>query len=275
MRTFLKTSVQVFFGLFFLFLVVSCSDSPTDIITKKNSELNNTLDNLNAIAAKISDQTFDSDKILLPADSSTIDMNDIGSYAYEGNSNAQLFTVQDLLDPDSQSNSMHLFPSRMTWQSVKAMVKDGKFPKSKEESLQTLKRFFNWRYVVVIKTRSVQAPQIESQPVSTNVTDNSFRASGTFTGGRIEGDVLIYDLNDNRFIGGFPFTAQSSENVESTTYGGGGGNEDLQQQLDRDFTEQIKKAVFYGLVDRLPKDRVYMNGNLRQRVMTEKGEKSD
>jgi len=249
----------------------ACSDSPAGIIRKRQSGLNRTLDNLNAVAAKVSEQRLGSDKVSLPAKAPVMEMDDIGSYSYDGTFNAQLFTVQDLLDPDAQSPGMHLFPSRATWRTVKAMVKDGKYPKSEEESLQAIKRLSNWRYGVVIKARSIRAPQIESQPVTTNVTDKRVYSSGTFSGGLIEGDVLIYDLDDLGFLGGFPFTARSSDHVESTTYSGGSGSEGLQGQLDRDFTEQIKQAVFFGLIDRLPNDRVYMNGNLRQRVTSARG----
>jgi hypothetical protein len=45
----------------------------------------------------------------------------------------------------------------------------------------------------------------------------------------------------------------------------------LQQQLDKDFADKIKEAVFFGLVDRLPKDRIAINGNLQRRLETRKG----
>ena len=276
MKTFFRASTQLFLGLSLLFCIASCSDSPADIIKKKNPELKKTLDNLNAVAARVSDQALGMEKILLPpAKAPVIDLNDIGSYAYEGTSNMQLFTTQDLLDPEAKSPGMHLFPSRTTWQTVKAMVKDGKFPKSEKESLEALKGLSNWRFAVVIKARSVQAPQIASQPISGKVTDHAVYSSGAFTGGFIEGDVLMYDLDNTGFLGGFPFSAKSSENVESTTYGGSNSSNGLQNQLDRDFTEQIKKAVLYGMLDRLPNDRVYMNGNLRQRVLSDRSKMSE
>lgn len=256
-------------------MLVSCSESPKGYISKNQPALSKTLGGLDAVAGSVSGQALDSDTISLPADSPVLSVDDIGNYAYQGDANAQLFTVQDFLDPAGQSPAMHLFPSRKLWQTVRTMVKDGRFETPEPESLQTLKAFSNWRYAVVLNTRSVQPPRVESDPVSTNVTDQAVDSSGTFTPGSIEGDALLYDLADARFLGGFPFAAQSSESVESITYGGGNANEGLQQQLDRDFIEQIKKAVFYGLIDRLPKDRVYMNGNLRQQVMTEKGKESE
>ena len=235
MKTIFRASAQFFIGVSLLFCIASCADSPVDIVKKKQSELKKTLDNLNAIAGKVSDQKPGSDKISLPAKAPVMDMDDLGAYSYEGASNTQLFTVQDLLDPEGKSLRMHLFPPITTWPTVKAMVQDGKFPKSEQESLEALKRLSNWRYALVIKTRSVQAPQIASEPVSMSATDNKVYSSGTFTGGFMNGDVLIYDLDSTGFLGGFPFTAKSSENVESTTYGDGNSNDGLQQQIDRDF----------------------------------------
>ena len=267
----ISTFARFFFGLSLLLFIASCSETPKGVIKKQDAALNSTLDHLSAIGAKVSDQALSSDKLSLPANSPVLDLNDIGSYSYEGNANAQLFTVQDLLDPDAQSPVMHLLPSRMLWRTVKAMVKDAQFTETEKEALLALKRFSNWRYAVVIRARSVQAPEIQSQPVSRSVTDTSVFSTGTFIGGSIEGDVLLYDLDEMAFLGGFPISARSSANVESTTYGGGSGREGLQGQLRRDFTEQIKKAVLYGMIDRLPNDRIYMNGNLRSSVMNEKG----
>ena len=271
MRTFFRASAQLCFGLLLLLGMSSCSESPAKLVAKKQADFTRTLDNLNAIGGKVSDQKLGSETIALPAKAPVMDLDDVGSYAYEGTANAQLFTVQDLREPDEQSLGMHLFRSRATWQTVKAMIKNGKFPASEQEALQSLKCFSNWRYAVVIKARSVQAPQIASPLVSKSMTDNAVYSSGTFTSGLIEGDVLVYDLSDAGFLGGFPFTAQNSANVKTTTYGGSVGNDGLQAQLDRDFTEQIKQVVLFGLLDRLPNDRVYMNGNLRQRVMAERG----
>ncbi len=73
------------------------------------------------------------------------------------------------------------------------------------------------------------------------------------------------------FLGSFPFSAESSGSVETTTYGASASAEVLQQQLDKDFADRIKEAVFFGLADRLPKDRIAINGNLQQRLETRKG----
>ena len=261
---------QLILGLSLLVFTVSCTETPKGVIKKKQAALNDTLDHLTTVGTRVSDQALGADQITLPPNSPVLDLDDIGNYAYAGEANAQLFTVQDLLDPDAQSPVMHLFQARTVWQNVRKMVKDAAFSGSEQKDLQALKGFSTWRYAVVLRARSVQAPRIQSQPMAGAVVDNTTYSTGSFIGGSIEGDALLYDLDDMAFLGGFPFSAHSSENVESTTYGAGAGNEGLQGQLDRDFTEQIKKAVFFGLVDRLPNDRVYMNGNLRQRVMNEK-----
>lgn len=91
----------------------------------------------------------------------------------------------------------------------------------------------------------------------------------------IDGDALLYDLSDLSFLGGFPFTAKSSDNVRSTTYGNDSVEGGLRAEMARDFREQIKKAVLYGILDRLPKERIYMNGNLQVSVMQDRGGKSE
>jgi hypothetical protein len=275
MKQLFRVITRLMLGVSLLIWLASCSESPSRFIKKRHSELNNTLDNLNAIAAKVPTQTFDAETADLILRTPVIDLDDIGSYGYEGSANAQLFTLEDLQDPGEQSPAMHLFPSLMTWQMAKSMVKDGNFPHVKKDALQALNRFARWRYAIVIKTRSVRAPQVASPPVSTNLTNKAVYSHGMFTGGELAGDALIYDLNDASFLGGFPFTAQSSDHVESTTYDGDDPNAGLQSRLDRDFTEQIKKSILYGILDRLPQDRVYMSGNLRQRVILERGKKSE
>ena len=259
------SSLQLFTGLCLLLLTVSCSDTPKDIIKKKQASLNSTLDSLNALGAKVSDQPLGSDKLSLPANAPALDVDDIGNYAYGGAANAQLFTVQDLLDPEAKSPSMHLFLSRAAWQNVKAMVKDAKFSGTEQDALKALKGFSDWRYAVVIRVRSVRAPGLPSQP------GYGALSTGTFIGGSIEGDALVYDLNDAAFLGSVPFSAQSSENVETITRGASASPELVQQQLDKDFTDRIKEAVFFGLADRLPKDRIAINGNLRHRLETRNG----
>jgi hypothetical protein len=265
MKKLFSASLQLFIGLSLLLCTASCSETPKGIIKKKQAALNSTLDSLNALGAKVSDQPLSSDKLSLPANAPALDVDDIGNYAYGGAGNAQLFTVQDLLDPEAKSPSMHFFLSRAAWQNVKAMVKDAKFSGTEQDALKALKGFSDWRYAVVIRVRSVRAPGPQSQPGI-----GAF-STGTFLGGSIEGDVLLYDLDGMAFLGSFPFSAQSSENVETTTYGASAGTEVLQQQLDKDFADKIKEAVFFGLVDRLPKDRIAINGNLQRRLETRKG----
>lgn len=270
MRAFIRAGVPYCFGGVLLLALAGCSESPQGFIKKENVALNQTLDSLEAIAAEAPEQTLGAERIALPADSPAIDMDDIGSYSIEGRANAQLFTVQDLTDPEEQSPGLHLFPALKTWQAVKVMVKDGLIDDTQGDAVPKLQHFANWRYAVVLKVQTVQAPQISSPPVSTNVTETTTYSSGTFAGGAMKGETLIYDLKDASFLGGFAFAAESSQRVESTSYGGEeeGG---LQRQMDRDFTEQIKQAVFKGLLKRLPSGRVYMSGNLRQRVLNEKG----
>ena len=262
MRKSLSAIVQLFLGLSFLVFTVSCSETPKGIIKKKQAALNNTLTILNALGAKVSGQALGSDKISLPAGSPALDVDDIGNYSYGGAGNAQLFTVQDLLDPEAKAPFMHLFLSRAAWQNVQAMVRNAQFSGTEQENLRALNGFTNWRYAVVISARSVRAPGSQSIP------GYGAFSTGTFLSGSIEGDVLLYDLDGMAFLGSFPFSAQSSENVETTTYGASASAEVLQQQLDVDFADKIKEAVFFGLVDRLPKDRIAINGNLQRRLET-------
>ena len=257
--------LQLVIVLPLLFFTASCSETPKGIIKKKQAALNITLDNLAIVGAKVSDQPLSSDKLSLPANAPALDVDDIGNYAYGGAANAQLFTVQDLLDPEAKSPTMHLFLSRAAWQHVKAMVKDAKFSGTEQDALKELTGFSDWRYALVIRIRSLLAPGLPSQPGYGAIS------TGTFIGGSIEGDVLMYDLHDAAFLGSFPFTAQSSENVETITRGASASAEQLQQQLDKDFSDRIKEAVFFGLVDRLPKDRIARNGNLQRRLETRKG----
>jgi len=259
------SSPRLFIGLCLLLLTTSCSDTPKDIIKKKHVVLNRTLDNLTIVGTRVSDQALGPDKLTLPVDAPALDVDDIGNYAYRGAGNAQLFTVQDLLDPEAKSPTMHLFLSRAAWQNVKAMVKDAKFSLPEQDALKALTGFSDWRYAVVVRARSVRAPGLPSQP------GYGALSTGTFISGSFEGDALVYDLNDAAFLGSFPFSAQNSETVETITRGASASVEQLQQQLDKDFTDRIKEAVFFGLADLLPKDRIAINGNLRHRLETRKG----
>jgi len=266
-----QACLQLVIGASLLLCTVSCSETPQGVVKKNQAALNGTLDRLSALGARFSDQPPGYDRISLPPNAPVLDVDDIGNYAYSGAANAQLFTVQDLLDPEAKTPLMHVFRSRAAWQDVRAMVKDARFAGPEQDALKALKGFAGWRYAVVIRARSVQAPRMLSQPVVGTVVDNRTFSTGSFAGGAIEGDVLLYDLESLAFLGGFPFSARSSDNVESTTYGDAAGAEGLQQWLDKDFADQIKKAVFIGLADQMPKDRIFINGNLRRRLETEKG----
>ena len=62
----------------------------------------------------------------------------------------------------------------------------------------------------------------------------------------MDGDVLIYDLDSTGFLGGFPFTAKSSENVESTTYGAATATTDCSNSLTGTSRNKSKRPSFMG-----------------------------
>jgi hypothetical protein len=265
---------RILLGVCVAAVVSSCSPSPQGLVRKHQADYERKLASLDAIAATVVGQLCAPAAIALPAAGPKMELDDIYPfYNYrDGAASAPLFSAEDLQDPEEKNNTgMHLFPAKESWLLVRKMVRDGAFPKSKEEAVKALTRVAGWRYAVVLRGRTVQAPGMAGEVRLTNVTDQASYASGSFVPGALTGDVLVYDLEDGRFLGGFPVTAHSSEQLEVTSYGGGDPAAQRQRALELDFTEQLRTAVFYGLLDRLPQERVSMNGNIRADVNAGKG----
>ena len=265
---------QILLGVCVAAVFCSCSPSPPGLVRKQQADYERKLASLDAIAATVADQTCEPAAVALPAAGPKVELDDIYPfYNYrEGAASAQLFSAEDLRDPEEKNNTgMHLFPAKKSWLLVRKMGRDGAFPKSKDEAVKALARVAGWRYAVVLRSRTVQAPGMAGEVRQTSVTDRASYATGTFVPGALTGHVLVYDLEDGRFLGGFPVTARSSEQLDMTSYGGGDPAAQRQRALDRDFVEQLCTAVFYGLLGRLPPDRVSMNGNIRADVNAGKG----
>lgn len=263
--------ITLVFGLALLLFCSGCSKSPAAVVKQNQTELNLLLNNLSAVGHKAAQEKLSSDQVTLPPAAPPFELDDIGDYAYAGRSNAQMFLDHDLSEPYDSKFVGYLSGARKDWQAVQAMVHEGRFPDSDDQARELLQRFLNWRYAVVIRTRSLEEPQIAGELRETNVTDAGTYSQGGFVGGEINGDVLVYDLRDLSFLGGFRIEAHNSATVGTTTFGGVSAAEALRLEMNRDLKEQVKKLVFDGLRARLPEARTYMNGNLRARVMTESG----
>lgn len=61
-----------------------------------------------------------------------------------------------------------------------------------------------------------------------------------FDGGYLDAEVLVFDMNDSKQVGGFRFTAESSSSVDV------GGSSNHSEKLDVDFATRIRAALVSG-----------------------------
>lgn len=248
-------------GLLSAALVTSCSNSPQTIVKTNQAELSAQLDRLDAIAAKAGQITkLESDQITLPPDAPQVNLSGV-CFGFEPhppyfqrNANLQVFSVAELQKSlDTEPAKVDMFGAReLVWKQVKEMVKNGRFPKDNQDAITALNAFPLWQYVIVFTIRESQAPSVNPGYTGGTVTDKSSSLTGSFTGGHVKGDALLFDLRSGSFLGGFPVEAQNSANVESTTYGGDDASAAAQRRLDEDLIKQIRGAIGEGLRKRLP-----------------------
>lgn len=264
MRNTLKCSWHGIAVLALGMTLTSCSNSPQRIVAETRDVLNGQLDRLDDIAAKAAGPIkLASDTLALPADGPALDLGGV-SYGCEGSAryyqrgaNAQLFSLTELSKPpDADPATTDMFGAReLVWKQVRGMVKQGTFPKDKQDAVAALKAVPQWRYIVVLTIRAAQRPQANPGYTGGNVTETRSFSTGTFAAGFVEGDALLFDLNDGSLLGGFPVSAKSSGNVESTSYGGD-ANAAMQRALDNDLLHEIRTAIGRGIRQRVPADRI-------------------
>lgn len=99
-----------------------------------------------------------------------------------------------------------------------------------DEGLSWLERT---KYLVVLRVPTRVPPGLVMEELKA-------REMKTFTGGRVAGDALLYDIESASFLGGFAFEGKSDEKVEvHDTY----VHEQLASKLAKNAEEVIKKKL--------------------------------
>ena len=101
---------------------------------------------------------------------------------------------------------------------------------SAAETEQILSRCESFKYMLIVRVWST--------------TDPNMSGYQTFTPGKVEGDVLVFNIQTSKSLGGIHFKAANTENIKAVT---GSENEtfnrDLRANAARAITDAIRKRV--------------------------------
>ena len=83
-------------------------------------------------------------------------------------------------------------------------------------------------YIAVIRTTRTVEPEVNAE-------------EKTYQSGVLEGDVVVFDLDSKKSIGGFPFKVNNGEKVANWQQGGGlDVAKELRMQLEKNIIEQFE-----------------------------------
>lgn len=130
------------------------------------------------------------------------------------------------------------------WSGPATLIKKGTNLQGKPETyLEGVKKHFgrllSLRYVAFARTHELKRPDYSVE----DATDST----RTFVPGRLAGDVLLYDLEGGKLLGGVRFDVESSRSLYQTS------SEGTREALDSDLVRNVNLSLTESLKKLLPK----------------------